>query len=275
MPGQPDAGPAESARAQAGGLGGLYNRAQRALQNGDYAKAIGAFQNYLDAAKDSKDPAVLNTLDACITDLDPPISTTSSTPRRRTKLAELLKRFPKFPTGARSPVFPGPGLVFQGGPRQGPRGIQTGGKNTPFPGGQPAFSGRGAAQSRQGERCRRSARTPGRRRHPLRQQRRAPLCSSPCSPPSSRMPPKAIDLLTELSGNLRFLPECRQFQPGRHRHRRRPAEQRQTGGRPRGLSPAAEQGVGPGPAGPSDRPTDQTDRLAPAPGPDRHSGQGG
>ena len=53
-----------SAQAQGGGLGGLYNKAQRALQNGEYESAVGGFQNYLDAAKDSKEPAVINTLDA-------------------------------------------------------------------------------------------------------------------------------------------------------------------------------------------------------------------
>ena len=83
-----------SAQAQGGGLGGLYNKAQRALQNGEYESAVGGFQNYLDAAKDSKEPAVINTLDAVYYGLGSAYFNGKEYEKAATTLTELLKRFP-------------------------------------------------------------------------------------------------------------------------------------------------------------------------------------
>ena len=77
-----------------GGLASLYNNAQRHLQSGENDKAIEAFKQYLDIAKESKEPTILNTLDMIYYGLGSAYFNAGQYDHAAATLSELLQKFP-------------------------------------------------------------------------------------------------------------------------------------------------------------------------------------
>jgi TolA-binding protein len=201
---------AETARAQAGGLGGLYNNAQRALQNGDYAKAIGGFQNYLDAAKDSKEPAVLNTLDAVYYGLGSAYFNDKQYAEAATKLTELLKRFPNSRLVPEVQFFLAQALLIQGDYAKALEGFKLAEKTPRFRDDSLLFQ---AEALRKAGKASEAAEPLGRLVEGGIRSGNSARAALQLAVLSAELQDaaKAIDLLTKLSGNLRFLPNVAAF----------------------------------------------------------------
>ncbi|MFN0125132.1 MAG: tetratricopeptide repeat protein [Verrucomicrobiales bacterium] len=201
---------AETASAQARNLAGLYNTAQRALQNGDYAKAIGGFQNYLDIAKDSKEPAILNTLDAVYYGLGSAYFNDKQWGEAADKLTELLKRFPNSRLVPEVQFFLAQALFFKGDHAKAMEGFKLAEKTPRF---------RDDSLLLQAEALRKAGK-PSEAAEPLGRlveggvrsgnSARAALQLAVLSAEQQNAA-KAIELLTQLSGNLRFLPNVASF----------------------------------------------------------------
>ena len=201
------AGPA---RAQGTGLGGLYNNAQRALQNGDYAKAIGGFQNYLDAARDSKEPAILNTLDAVYYGLGAAYFNSKQYKEAAEKMTELLKRFPNSRLVPEVQFFLAQALFFNGDHAKALEGFKLAEKTPRF---------REDSLLLQAEALRKTGKA-SEAAEPLGRLVEGGIRSGNSARGALQLAvlaaelqdaPKAIDLMTKLSGNLRFLPNVASF----------------------------------------------------------------
>lgn len=201
------AGPA---RAQGTGLGGLYNNAQRALQNGDYAKAIGGFQNYLDAAKDSNEPAILNTLDAVYYGLGAAYFNSKQYKEAADKMGEMLKRFPNSRLVPEVQFFLAQALYFNGDHAKALEGFKLAEKTARF---------REDSLLLQAEALRKTGKA-SEAAEPLGRLVEGGIRSGNSARGALQLavlaaelqdPPKAIDLMTQLSGNLRFLPNVASF----------------------------------------------------------------
>ncbi len=202
---------ADTARAQGRNLAGLYNNAQRALQNGDYAKAIGGFQNYLDIAKDSKDTVVLNTLDAVYYGLGSAYFNDKQWNEAAQHLGELIKRFPNSRLVPEVQFFLAQALYFKGDTAKAMDGFKLAEKTARFRDDSLLFQAEALRKAGQ----------PSEAAEPLGRllegggirsinSARAALQLAVLSAEQQNAA-KAIDLLTKLSGNLRFLPNVASF----------------------------------------------------------------
>jgi len=201
---------ADSACAQAGSLGGLYNNAQRALQNGDYAKAIGGFQNYLDAAKDSKEPAIVNTLDAVYYGLGSAYFNDKRYSDAAEKLTELLKRFPSSRLVPEVQFFLAQALFFKDDYTKALDGFKLAEKTARFRDDSLLFQAEALRKmgkaSEAAEPLGRLAEGGVRSANSARATLQLAVLSA-----EQQDAAKAIDLLTRLSGSLRFLPNVASF----------------------------------------------------------------
>ena len=201
---------APSAHAQGGGLGGLFNTAQRALQNGDYAKAIGGFQNYLDAAKDSKEPAILNTLDGVYYGLGAAYFNSKQYKEAAEKMSELLKRFPNSRLVPEVQFFLAQALYFNGDHAKALEGFKLAEKTPRF---------REDSLLLQAEALRKTGKA-SEAAEPLGRLVEGGIRSGNSARGALQLAvlaadqqdaPKSVDLMTQLSGQLRFLPNVASF----------------------------------------------------------------
>ncbi len=79
----------------AGGLGSIYNNAQRALQNGENEKAVDLFKQFISIAGEMKEASILNSLDSAYYGLGAAYFNAKQYAEAGTALIELLKKFPK------------------------------------------------------------------------------------------------------------------------------------------------------------------------------------
>lgn len=78
----------------AGGIGSIYNNAQRALQNGENEKAADLFKQFITIASEMKDAALQNSLDAAYYGLGAAYFNDKQYAQAETALLDLLKKFP-------------------------------------------------------------------------------------------------------------------------------------------------------------------------------------